>query len=797
MTTVTEILRLAYQVMEYPWALLLVIPALIILLWTLHHRFVEIVDEPEIVKRKRRVRRLMHFTRFLLVMLLCIAIASPYVQEEKMIEGDPFIQLLVDNSTSMGLFEDVSSQLADALEKKTNTEVKVIGTSTVSNIGDSVLNNLEPHTSTILLSDGNVNAGASLGDVALFASKLNATVNAIKITPKRNDAGVVIYGPAKTLEHAETNFVVFINRVGNIKSVNLKVTLDGEVIYDKPTSEPAVEFTRKLTKGTHKVKAEISSQDHFAENNAYYKTIKVVPQPKLLLYSQKSTPLETLLKQLYVVDTVSSISSSIEDYYTVIVNDIPAEDADRASGILNDFVADGNGMVVFGGENSYDLGNYDSSVFESMLPVMVGTPEKKEGDVLLAIVIDISGSQGAAFGKFTSTADFSKSATVDIIRNLKPDTRVAIIAFNDQAYLLSEPSPVFSKQNVENLIARLRWGGGTNVAAGVLKAASVLNAYSGSKNIILLSDGKTQAKASAIEAAQFTANSGIKIYTVGVGPTTDEEFMMDVAEITNGIYFRATDESKLKVLFGPIDEQQTETGKMELVIINENHFITSGFEPDKAVIYGYNQVSPKGAGRLLATTSTGEPLLTVWRLGLGRVAAYSTDDGGKWAGSLLGERNSKLISRTMNWAIGDPERKSQSFIDAKDTTLNEPAELTIRSKKVPEAEGVVFYKIDEETYSASIIPKQTGFQEAAGAVFAVNYATEYLDLGLSKELNNIVSSTGGRMFSVEDTASMVTQARTRARRVVNDRTYYRWPFVILAAALFILEIFIRRIMRTD
>lgn len=272
--------------------------------------------------------------------------------------------------------------------------------------------------------------------------------------------------------------------------------------------------------------------------------------------------------------------------------------------------------------------------------------------------------------------------------------------------------------------------------------------------------------------------------------------MIDIADITNGIYFRATEETRLKIIFGPVDENEAQSGRMEFIILNKNHFITAGLEPS-APIYGFNQVSPKGAGRLLATTSTGEPALTVWRLGLGRVAAYSLDDGSKWAGSLLGEDNSKVIARTMNWAIGDPERKSTQFIDAQDTVLGEPAEVTIRSRQVPEAAGVTFYKIDEDTYSASIIPETTGFQTIAGATFAVNYPREYMNLGMSRELDNIVASTGGKIFSPEDVAQIVDQAKTRAQRVVNDRTYYRWPFIILAAALFLLEIFIRRIMRRE
>ncbi len=39
----------------------------------------------------------------------------------------------------------------------------------------------------------------------------------------------------------------------------------------------------------------------------------------------------------------------------------------------------------------------------------------------------------------------------------------------------------------------------------------------------------------------------------------------------------------------------------------------------------------------------------------------------------------------MNWAIGDPERKSMAFVEAKDTRLNEPAEITVKSNTPPKS----------------------------------------------------------------------------------------------------------------
>jgi len=794
--SLTDVLQWAYARMEYPWVFIFVIPAIFVIYWLLKKEYFVIKEDPEVKLQKRKVRKLMLFTRSLIVILLLIALSSPFVQKEKTIEGDPSILLLVDNSTSMELFEDFTPELAARLEKKMNTEVKHIGAGTVSNIGDSILSELQPHGSILLYSDGAANSGANMGDVALYASKLNATVNAIQLSPSKNDAHVYVFGPAKTLEDSDNTFTVVVGKAGNIGPVHLKVTLDGETIFDQFTPNNVYEFTKKLPQGTHRITATIDSQDYWPQNNVFYKTVRVVPKPKILFYTEKGSPSETLLKQLYVVDTATSLPSSLKDYYAVIINDINADKLDQVTDVLNDFVADGNGMVVFGGENSYEKGGYKGSLFETLLPVFVGAPEKKEGDTAIAIVIDISGSAGAPFGRFASTADFEKAASIGILQGLRTDTEVSIIAFNTQAYLISAPSKVFEKAGLEDIITRIKWGGGTNVAAGLLKSISLLADFPGSKNIVLLSDGKTQNEPSAIEAARYAANAGIKIYTIGVGPSTNEGFMMDVAELTNGIYFRATEETRLNILFGPVDEQEVKTGTMGLVILNKNHFITENFDPN-ATIYGFNQVSPKGAGRLLATTSTGDPILTVWRLGLGRIASIATDDGGKWAGNLLGASNSRIITRTVNWAIGDPERKSASFIDAKDTRLNEPAEITVKSGIPPTASNAAFYKIDEDTYTASILPSQQGFQEVAGATFAVNYELEYASVGQSSDLEKIVRSTGGKIFDRNDIDGIVDKAKSTATRIINSRTYVRWPFMVLAIILFIVEIFIRRIVRKE
>lgn len=780
--------NIAYAYLENPYVLLLFIPVVILLFFILRRDFVKLKEEADVIRRKKELRRILFFTRSLMALLVLVAIASPYYDAQKTIEGDPYIKILVDNSSSMQLYEDFAYDLAQKLEKKLPVEVYSFGSAEHSDVGDAVLANLKPRDSIILVSDGNANVGSSLGDVGLFAAQLNSTVNAVMLNAVRDDAGVVVLGPAKTQEGVPNTFTVLVSEVGSPK-YELEVNLDGR----KVKLDENRQFVETFDYGYHKIVASLMSEDYFGQNNVYYKTVKVVPKPEIYYWTEAPSPMQTLLSQMYVVQSGSTLPD-LSDYYAVAVNNIPAEKANPSSEKITDFVADGNGMVVFGGEAAFDKGNYRNSVFESILPVFVGAPGKKEGEINIILVIDISGSTGAAFGD-EKTVDVEKALALGVLNDLSLNDRLGVVAFNSEAYLVSEPSYVYEKKGLEDRVARLSDGGGTFITAGLMKAIALLERLQGSKNIILISDGKTQSESSARDTARLAHNQGIKIYTVGVGPSTNELVMQDIAAIANGIYFRATDSSRLKLLFGDVEEQEI-GDTMSLVVLNPNHFITADYYPE-AAIHGFNNVVPKTSARLLLTTTTGEPILTVWRLGLGRIAALSTDDGSNWNSDMLASPNSKVVSRIFNWVIGDPDRKSKEFVDIKDTRVFEATELVVRSQEPPKAEGHSFYKTGDDLYSSSITPALTGFQEVLGAAFAVNYPSEYELLGMSGELETVVFNTGGKIFDRNDIDGMVKHTITRSRREMVTKENLRWPFVMAVVVLFLIEIFIRRVIKQE
>jgi Ca-activated chloride channel family protein len=91
---------------------------------------------------------------------------------------------------------------------------------------------------------------------------------------------------------------------------------------------------------------------------------------------------------------------------------------------------------------------------------------------------------------------------------------------------------------------------------------------------VLLTDGENDAGAMPpLEAARLAAQAGLRIYTIGVGAAPDsgffgttgntdldEDSLKEIAKITGGEYFRATDASALQAVYHQIDRLEPAAG---------------------------------------------------------------------------------------------------------------------------------------------------------------------------------------------------------------------------------------------
>ena len=808
--------------LRYSYAALAIIPLVIILYFVIRKNFINFFDKSEQIsydKEKKKQRLIFFIVRSVILALVIIAIASPFLMEARTVKGNPRIIILVDNSTSFNLFESgVEKELADKLKNKIPVSIRHIAVGDRSAIGDGILNNIERDENILVITDGNNNDGRLLGDVTLLASSLNVTVSIISMNPIRSDVGVEILGVSEAIRDTEETFIVKVNNVGKKISYTLEVRFDNEIVIAR-TDDKSNTFTlnKKLSEGYHKITAEllnVGSDDYFKQNNKYYKTVKVVPRPRVLFVSEKNSPLKSELDEIYDIISVDTIPDDVSSYLAVILNDIPANKFLPNIDQLSEYVSDGNGLFVIGGENSYDRGNYKKTLIETLLPVKVGAGEETEkSDVYTVIIIDVSGTTGVVYNANTGqyeVRDYDliiKAQAVSIIQSLdeKNNVGVLVVGTRNPTGTVVTLSDIVTlngdnKKDIINKISsidRNKVGGQTDIKLGINKANQILRSVAGSKNIILLSDGRGIAdrpKEEVKEAAKQANERGIKIYVAGVGATDEQDysFLSEIAEVGEGTYFPVDASNKLKILFGEPEEKEDREYLNKLVLLDTTHFITYNQTLD-VIVSGYNYVIPKPASRLLITTNKNIPIMIAWRFGLGRVVSLATDDGSKWSGEFLSGDNSKILTKAINWAIGDLARKKNFDVRIKDTTLDNAMFVSVVSDTLPQHEKLSFVKSDVDFYTAKFNPTVTGFHNFLGADAAVNYKKEFKDLGINKEFLELVKQTQGEVFDKDDIDGILEFIKEKSKRVKIDATEFKWPFLLIALILFLGEIGLRRL----
>ncbi|MBS3133214.1 VWA domain-containing protein [Candidatus Woesearchaeota archaeon] len=789
---------------ENPQLTLLIIPVLAALVAVIRKDFGKMkkIQERRSFQSRLRQRSILLVSRSLIFILLVLAMASPFSLQTVIKTGDPTVTLLIDNSTSMNVLDTSGiDDLEKELKKSIPVSSKTFASGEISAIGDALIISIDGDDNILLVSDGNSNHGRSLGDMLVLASTLNATINAVDLQVNKDDTSVLILGPRITTNAEENDFDVAVSQNGMEKDYLLIVSVDGqEVLSSTYSGSNMATITKKFSDGYHIIKAEIVLNDFFKRNNVFYKTVKVEPKPKVLLVRGESTPLSDIMTSLYHTTTATSISGeNLGSYSAVILNDIPASELDVER--LSSYVIDGNGMVVFGGKNSYDRGGYKDSLFEGMLPVMVGRGKEGERtDVNIALVIDISQSTAAGFraGASSRVEEVEKALAVGVLEGLRKNDKVTAIAFNTQAFIVSDLARVLENEDyVKSQISKLVYKGGTRIDEGIKAARKILGPLDGSKNIIIFSDGKSGSYSEDLRDAQIAANAGIKIYTIGVGEGTNRKHMQDIANAGNGYYFEPDETERLKVIFGEAEEMPG-TSAFSLEIINSHHFVTQGLKVS-ANVNGFNQVVPKPNADLLVATQNNNPILTVSRLGLGRIVAVSTDDGSAWSPELLASGNSVLITRAVNWAVGDLSRNKEFDVDVKDVYLGEAMMVNVIAGSFPEHENMEFAKIGKRLYTASYVPEAAGLYSFFDATAAVNYEREYAALGVNPDLERALGVTGGKLFSQNDAEAIVEKVKEDSKRIIASPVSYSWLLLMAALFVFLAEVAFRKVQegKTD
>ncbi|MFB6183332.1 MAG: VWA domain-containing protein [Haloarculaceae archaeon] len=725
-------------------------------------------------------RRLALFgSRVLLVTLLIVAAAGPYTAAERETIGDPQIRLLVDRSDSTAVQDDASDRLATAIEDQdVPVETTTIASGASSPLGERIAAALQPGGTVVVVSDGRVTDGQSLAEVAELARSVDATVSVVNATATTTERYVTVNGPAKTSVGVENTFLTSVGGVElGTSSTNLTVSVDGDVVETTTVSgrgRLAVAHTFEET-GTHRVTARVGGDDRFDRNDVFRKTVRVVPKPRVLYVTRGTYPLADFLDQLYDVERREQVPSDLAGYYAVVVQNVPAARLGDVNA-LQRAVVNGTGLVVVGGPDAYDHGGYSNSTLGDMLPVRQG---ESDDAATVVLAVDVSGSA-------KSGMSVQKRLALDVLNQLGDRNRVGLVAFNHRAFRVADPEPLAeSRSTLRDRIRRLQSGGGTRIDRG-LEGAGTMVGEGGT--VILVSDGRDR-NGDAVLAARTLATQGTRVIAVGVGSSVNERALRNVADAGEGTYLRANQASRLRILFG--GESRQYSGD-RLTVVDGDHFVTRGVEFSANPGVGHD-VSVKERASYLVATASGEPALAAWHYGLGRVVSVTTYAPDGTLDGLLSSPDSLAMTKSVNWAIGDPQRLADGVTDVADTRVGVPTTVTYAGRERPTVEGVRFVRTGEGTYRATVVPSEAGYHAVGDATYAANYPPEYGAFGQSTALRRLAVTTGGRVFEPNQAAAIATFARQRSRAVREVETDWTWPALALAVAIYLLEVSVRRV----
>ena len=756
-------------------------PALLVVLPVVAVLFALLVRYRATGTASKRSRRLLLASRVVVATLVVVAAAGPFSVVTMETQGDPTVSLLVDRSDSTTISPDVAERLSTAIEDQgVPVTTSTIAQGTDSRVGDGIAANLRENGSVVVVSDGQVTGGQSLTETAEFARSLNATISTVRTEPSRTERYVTLAGPSKASAGVESRFLVEVRGVQVDSPTEVTVSVDGEAVTTERLDEGAgrvpVSYTFEGT-GSHEITAEIDGSDAYPINDRALKTVRVVEQPRILYVSRGDYALQSYLGQLYDVETASSVPDDLSPYYAVVVQNVAAGDLGNVDE-LQRFVIDGGGLLMVGGGNSFENGGYANSSIAATLPVTFG--ESTPGSARIVMLIDVSGSAGSGMR-------IQKAIALDALSQLDDDNTVGVVGFNYQAYGVVEPAPLSrNRETVADSIRRLQAGGATSIANGLRGAEEMLAGQRGT--IILVSDGGDAESPSAV-VADTLGRQGVRVVAVGAGRQVNEAVLRRVAEESGGNYFRADETDRLRLLFGGGSRQFQGEG---LTVVDSGNFITSGvrLESNPGRV---NDVSMRPGANFLVATPDGTPAVASWRYGLGRVATITTygPDGG--LDGLLQQPDSLLVTKSVNYAIGDPERKATGVTDVADTRVGEPTAVIYRGESPPADTDLPFTAVDEGVYRAQVTPTSVGFKSAVGATYAANYPAEYAGFGTSSALSDAVRATGGRQFERGQAAEIAAFARQQATRVRDVRQTWDWAFLLAGLLLFLTEVVVRRL----
>lgn len=408
-----------------------------------------------------------------------------------------------------------------------------------------------------------------------------------------------------------------------------------EVVFETEVHDPGFK--------TFKLEMSIrEGEDHFEANNSFVHSADVRGKPRVLYVEGESRARHYLTRALrnedFEVETrgpmgVPTTLEEFESFDLVLLSDLAARylSTDQMKLIERYTRELGGGFIMAGGDSSFGPGGYKGTYIERVLPVDFEPEKKRETPSLaLMLLVDKSGSMS---GERIELAKDAAKATVEILQR---NDKVGVGAFDDGIQPLVRMQSASNRARIMSEIGRLRASGGTNIAGALAYGYENLAITPARlKHIILLTDGHSDTANIFSEIVPALRIENITVSTVAIGSSAEATLLRRIAQGAGGRHYYTSDPYNIPRIF----VQETSTVSRASMVeepfrprVSKRAQVLQGIPWESApFLLGYVSTKPKSRAEVLLVSEYGEPILARWRVGLGKVVAFTSDLKNRWA----------------------------------------------------------------------------------------------------------------------------------------------------------------------
>jgi uncharacterized membrane protein len=513
---------------------------------------------------------------------------------------------------------------------------------------------------------------------------------------------------------------------------------------------------------------------------------------------------------------------SLRPFDAVLFANVPADVLDpmQMQGIRDAVYYQGMGFVMVGGPNSFGPGGYHRTQIEEILPVQMDVKQTKvlPKGALAMVLHTCEFEQGNTWGK-----RIAKEA----IRVLGERDEAGVLVYSYGNSRTGEQwlfpmTPVSEYARMVQLINQAQIGDMPSFALTMEMGLEALQqSDAAAKHMIIISDGDPSPPTP--ELVQKFVESKISVSTVLINPHGGQEIMLMrvLARHTGGRFYFPANPAQLPSIF--VKEAKT----LKRSMIQNFTFLPRLGLPSPVMkgvdalpaLHGYVITTPKPRAQILVEVDGEQgtdPILALWRFGLGSTAAFTSDLAANWGRDWVYWTHYQPVVRQLMTAITRVEQPSHlrlvceadgsyGRVDIEDQ--HPDAAFLELAAEVMGPRGVArtleFKHVGPRRYQASfpldgvgryqvMVAASSGERtETALGAFTVPYSPEYLRFRSSPALlRRLAEESGGRLLTGSEPGAElfnpVRQTRLYSRPI---HSVFLWVLAFLIP----LDVAVRRV----